>query len=94
MVLIAVTAVYRSVVSGLEGNLGNGAAIRTYCFMHFPLSAGASVVHSLLAGIAAVFAAAGFIFETLLRVKLLLTCGENELVPTLFASHCFVLKCH
>ena len=46
----------------------------------------AGTTGGVLARVAADFAALGLILETALCIKLLLSCGKNELVTTLFAN--------
>jgi len=94
MILVASTAVYGPVVSGLKGNLCGCSAVGANGIIHLPGLPSAAVAHSSLAGVSAGFATGRFILETFFRVEFLLAGGENELVPTLFTYQCFVLKCH
>ena len=80
----AIAAVDRTVRLGLKGNLAaaGGAGSREV------LTGAASGV---LARVTAGLAALGLVLEAALRIKLLLTGGENELVAALFAYQGLVL---
>ena len=77
----AVAAIHRTIGLGLEGNLGLAAAGSANSSEILTGTAG-----SVLAGVAAGFAALGLILEAALCIEFLLTGGENELLATLFAN--------
>ncbi len=76
----AIAAIYRAIRLRLERNTGFAAAGRANSREVLPGAAG-----SVLAGIAAGFAALGLVLEAALGIELLLTGGEHELLTTLFA---------
>jgi hypothetical protein len=83
----ALAAVDRTVRLRLKRNSGLAAAGSAGSREELAGTAG-----SILTSVAAGFAALGLILETLLRVKLLLTCGENEIRAALFALQRFVFE--
>jgi hypothetical protein len=76
----AVTAIYRSVRLGLEGNSCLSAACSTGSGKEL---AGTACV--VLAGVAAGLATLGLILESALCIKFLLTSGKHEFCSTFFA---------
>jgi hypothetical protein len=83
---VAVAAINRSVVAGLEGNLCFFATTSASSGEKF--SCGLACV--LLSGTAG-FASLGFVLETFFCVKFLFTCGEYEFVAAILAYQCLVL---
>lgn len=77
----AVTAINRSAVGGLEGNLGFHAAFGADCSVHFTI---ARTAFPATAG-AAVGATAWFVGKTLLCVEFLFAGGEGKFSPTVTA---------
>jgi len=77
----ALAAVDRTVGLGLEGNLGLAAASCADCGEVLTGTTG-----GVLASVAAGLAALGLVLEAALRVELLLTGSEHELVAALFAN--------
>ena len=75
----ALAAVNGSVITGLEGNLSLAAAACAYSCEHFTLSS------AVLLSVTASLAALGLVLEAALRIELLLTGGEHELLAALFA---------
>ena len=82
----AIAAIDRTIRFGLEGNSCFAAARSADSCEKFSGSTG-----SAFPGVAAIFAALGFVHEAALCVKLLLTGGEYELLATFLAIECFVL---
>ena len=82
----AIAAVNGTVGLGLEGNLCLAAAGCADCGEVFTRT-----TSGVLASVAAGLAALGLVLEAALRIKLLLTGGENELVAALFAYQGLVL---
>ena len=71
----------------LERYLCFFSTLCTNCVRHF--SSGSVAVLGLSC-LSAFSAPAGFILKTLGFVKLLFTCGENELLSTILTHQCFV----
>ena len=76
----ALAAVHRPIGLRLERHLGLSAAGCTNSRKILARTTG-----GVLTGITAGLAALGLVLETALSVKLLLTSGEHELLPALFA---------
>jgi hypothetical protein len=88
--LVAISAIDRTSILRLEGDFSCDAALGTYYFKHL-----ARLVCPLTLASCPAFAAASWlIFEAFLCVELLFACGENEFLPTIFASKCLVLELH
>ena len=87
MLLEAGAAVDGTVIAGLERDLGGCAAICADCVKHLTLT-----VAGGLAVVSAFLAANGLILEALLRVELLLACGENEFLAAILAYQCLVFE--
>ncbi len=83
MVAEAVTAVNRTIILRLEGDLSLLAAVSANNSEELTLRSAAITLATTL--VAAVTAANGLILEALLLVECLLTSGENEVVATIFA---------
>ena len=89
LLLEALAAIYRAIFTGLERNL---ARISTACanrIIHLAL--GLSVASLGLTLIAASLAAKGLVLKTLLSIKFLLSCSEDEFLSAIFADQCFVV---
>ena len=71
----ALTAVNRSVLSGLEGDLSYIAAVGASSFIHL-----SALLGRILSCVAAGLAALGLVHEAFFSIELLLTGGEHELV--------------
>lgn len=77
---VALAAIYRSVIAGLEGNLSLLATVCTYCREElFLRSCG------VLSRCAAFLASLGLVLEAFLCVEFLLTGCENEFLTTVLA---------
>ena len=88
---VALAAVDRSVVLRDKRHAGRGATLRAGGLVHLALLGLTSGRAAVLAGDAARLAAGRLILEALLRVELLLTSGEHELLATVSASQSLVL---
>lgn len=77
----ALAAIDRTVGLGLKGNLCLAAASCANCGEELT-----GTTSCILASVAACLAALGLVLETALCVEFLLTCGEHELLTTLFAN--------
>jgi len=86
----AVAAKYRTVISGLEGNLAGSSALSADSVEHFAGCSLRTAARSLT-GIAAGLAALRFIGETFFGVESLLISSEYELGTAIFASDNFVV---
>lgn len=82
----ALAAVHSFAFGGLEGHLAFLTAISTNSAEHFSRAS-----LCILSCVAAFFASLGFVFESLCCVEFLLTCGEHEIIATVFALQCLVL---
>ena len=82
----AFAAVYGSVVRRLEGNESGTTALMTGGFEEFLL--GLAYVFAL---ITARLASLGLVLEALFSIEFLFSCGEYEIVATVFALQCDVL---
>lgn len=71
----ALAAIYRSVLSGFEGDLSLIAAGSAGSCIHLSAFSG-----SVLSRITASLAALGLIYKAFLCIELLLACSENEFV--------------
>ena len=84
-----VAAINRTILTGLEGNFAGLSALSAHGVVHLAFATTAAL--AALAGHAAGFAALGLILKAALRVKLLLTGGENEFLSAILADQCLVL---
>ena len=82
----ALAAVNGLTFGGLEGHLAFLTASRTYCREHFSCA-----LNSILSCSTAVLASLGLVLESLGCIEFLLTCGEHEIIATIFALQCLVL---
>ena len=87
MLLEAGAAVDGPVVTGLERNLGGGAAVCAHGVKHFALA-----IAGGLPGGSAVLAADGLILETLLSVELLLASRKDEFLTAILTNQCLVFE--
>ena len=71
---------------GLEGHLTLSAAILAYCGEHLSCT----LLCIFLCG-TALLASRGLVLESSLRVELLLTCGEHEIIAAISALQSLVL---
>ena len=76
----AIAAIHRTIALGLERHSGLAAAVGAGSGEVLPRTAG-----SVLAGVTAGLAALRLVLEAALRIELLLTGGEHELLAALFA---------
>lgn len=83
---IAIAAVYRSVIAGLEGNLSFFTATSTSGCEKFSCG-----LRCVLLCVAASFASLGLILEAFFSIEFLLAGCENEFCSAIFAFQCFVL---
>ena len=74
----ALAAVNGSVLSGLEGDLCFLAAVSANSVIHLPALSG-----RILSCVTAILAANGLVGEAFLSKKLLLACGEYELISAI-----------
>jgi len=81
----AVAAIDRTVGLGFEGDFGFAAAFGAYRGKEFAGGAG-----SVLAVVAAAFAALGFIHESALGIEFLFADREDEILAALFAFQSLV----
>ena len=82
----ALAAINRFAFGRLEGHLALLAALRANSCEHFSRTS----LRILLCG-AALFTSGGFILESSGCIEFLLTCGEHEIIATIFALQCLVL---
>lgn len=85
----AIAAIDGTVVARLEGNFAGGAAGCANGIVHGAILSTGGIA---LSGVAAGLTALGFVGETLLGVKLLLSSSEGELLAAIFADDNFVLE--
>ena len=81
----ALAAVYRAILTGLEGNCSLFAAGCTYCCEHFALG-----LLSVLAVLAASLTSLGLVYETLGCIKFLFACFECKFSAAFFADESLV----
>ena len=89
----AVAAVDRTIRLRLERDFRVLAALGTDHMEHLTLAA-ALLVTTATTLVTAVTAARWLVLKALLRVELLLTGGEYEVVAAFLAYECLVFKCH
>ena len=82
----AVAAINRTTFGRMKWYFTWFPARSTYSIKHFALRA-----PGIFAGVAARFTSLGFICKTLLLIKILLACSENEFLTAVFADQCLVL---
>jgi hypothetical protein len=83
----AFAAVNRTVLTGLERNLGFATASSTSSGEPLSFAAG-----GVFASIPAGFATLGFIYETFFSVEFLFSGGEYEFISAFFAGESFVFE--
>lgn len=81
----ALAAVYRSVLTGLKGNLCLSAARIAGCCKPLTLATGC-----VLSCITASLATLGLIYKAFFSIEFLFACGENEFVAAFLADESFV----
>jgi hypothetical protein len=85
----AITAVYRTVVAGLERNFAGSSAFCAHGIIH--LSVAGTAAGIAFAGVTARFAALGFIGETFFGEKFLFAGSKSKFAAAVFASKSFVV---
>jgi hypothetical protein len=89
LLLEALAAVYRAILTGLERNLARISAACANCIIHLTL--GLTLASLCLTLVAASFATKGLVLKTLLGIKFLLSGSKSEFLSTIFADQCFVV---
>ena len=82
----ALAAVNGLTFGGLEGHLAFLATVCANCREHFSCA-----LSCVLSCGTAVLASLGLVLESLGCIEFLLTCGEHEIIATIFALQCLVL---
>ena len=82
----ALAAVNSLTFGGLEGHLAFLATVCANCREHFSCA-----LSCVLSCGTAVLASLGLVLESLGCIEFLLTCGEHEIIATIFALQCLVL---
>jgi len=84
----------REAIAAVDGPIGFGLEGHTSFLAAASTNSGevlAGATSGILAGVAAGLATLGLVLETALSIKLLLTGGEHELLPTFLANQSLVL---
>ena len=87
----AVTAIHRTIATGLERDLGGTAAAIADHVVHLALAVAGLATSGTARG-AAGGAAAGLVLEALVGIELLLRRGENEFLAALTANQSLVFE--
>ena len=87
----AVAAIDRTIVLGLERNLGFLAAIGAGHGEHLPTFVAVAIASAFVATIPAPYR---LILEAAFTVKFLFARAEDEFFPAVLANECFVFKSH
>ena len=89
LLLEALAAVYRAILTRLKRNLTRISAACANCIIHLAL--GSTLASLCLTLVAASFATKGLVLKTLLGIKFLLSGSKSEFLSAIFADQCFVV---
>jgi hypothetical protein len=88
---IAIAAIHRTIIAGLEGHLSVLAAFCTGCRVHLSVATAGALTAFRLSGLTAGRATLGFVGIALGMEEFLLFCGEGERITAIGTLECFFL---